>query len=408
VTATPSSATDPRAFLPDDPEALLVGRVWVPAELDPHGLAGPHVIAVRGGQIYSLSDFYPTMTDLLEDDGAAARVRSACEQDGQVLASWAEVCQTSVDPNRPTPAEATVPLLLAPCDLQVVKACGVTFAGSMLERVVEEQAGGDPQKAEGFRATIQNVLGDSLARVRPGSPETVELKARLIEAGLWSAYLEVGIGPDAEVFTKCPPMSAVGHGSRIGVLPTSEWNNPEPEIVLAVSSVGVIRGATLGNDVNLRDYEGRSALLLGKAKDQNASCSIGPLVRLFDDSFTIDQIMAESISLRIDGADGFHAESSSPLDQISRSPAELVCQTVGPHHQYPDGFMLFLGTMFTPNQDRDQPGRGFTHHPDDCVQISHPALGRLVNWTTATDQAPPWNYGLRSFTTYLSEKAKSP
>src|SRR5690606_27366505 len=106
-------------------------------------------------------------------------------------------------------------------------------------------------------------------------------------AGVWSQYLEVAIGKDAEIFTKTQPMASVGFGAQIGIHPESHWNNPEPEVVLAVARTGKIRGATLGNDVNLRDYEGRSALLLGEAKDQNASCAIGPFIRLFDETFSL-------------------------------------------------------------------------------------------------------------------------
>jgi fumarylacetoacetate (FAA) hydrolase family protein len=283
--------------------------------------------------------------------------------------------------------------LLAPCDLQAIKAAGVTFVASTLERVIEEQARGDASRAESIRARLAGILGDNLASVRPGSEEAAHIKQVLVEQGAWSQYLEVGIGPDAEIFTKTQPMAAVGHGALIGVHPKSTWNNPEPEIVLAVDSRARIRGATLGNDVNLRDFEGRSALLLGKAKDNNASCAIGPFIRLFDEGFTLDDVRRAEIVLDVHGADGFHLQGKSSMAKISRDPAELVEQATGSNHQYPDGFMLFLGTMFAPVDDRGAPGMGFTHKHDDRVVISAARLGALENRVTTSDQAPPWTFG---------------
>ena len=209
--------------------------------------------------------------------------------------------------------------------------------------------------------------------------------------------MEVGIGPDAEVFSKSQPMSSVGFGADVGLYPTSKWNNPEPEIVLAVNSAGTIVGATLGNDVNLRDIEGRSALLLGKAKDNNGSCAIGPFVRLFDGTFTLDTVREASVSLRIEGADdGFVLDGVSHMREISRDPEDLVAQTHGAHHQYPDGFMLFLGTMFSPIKDRDTAGGGFTHHLGDVVTISTPSLGAVVNTVRLSTEITPWTFGVRA------------
>ncbi|WP_232076929.1 fumarylacetoacetate hydrolase family protein [Variovorax sp. PBL-E5] len=290
--------------------------------------------------------------------------------------------------------DAAQPWLLAPCDLQAIKASGVTFVASLLERVIEEQSRGDASKAESIRAALGSVLGDNLAGIVPGSPQAQKVKQLLIAQGAWSQYLEVGIGPDAEIFTKAPVLSAVGTGADVGIHPGSVWNNPEPEVVLAVDSRGRTLGAALGNDVNLRDFEGRSALLLGKAKDNNASCAIGPFIRLFDDRFGIGDVRRITVGLRVAGPEGFVLEGASSLAKISRDPLDLVAQAIGPHHAYPDGLMLFLGTMFAPTQDRHGPGQGFTHVVGDRVTISAPELGSLENRVVHSDQAARWSFGI--------------
>jgi len=384
--------------LPDDAEqALLVGRVWLASGIDRDtGRAGPAVVAVRGDELVDLSDHVSTMADLLERDDAAWLVREA---PGETVGQLEELLRNSHD------ASPQAPYLLAPCDVQAIKACGVTFAVSLLERVIEEQAGGDLKRAAELRQEIQSLIGGDLSRIKPGSDEAMALKAELQARGGWSQYMEVGIGPDAEVFSKAQPLSAVGHGARVGLHPASEWNNPEPEIVLAVDAEGRVRGATLGNDVNLRDVEGRSALLLGKAKDNNASCSIGPFIRLFDEHFGIDDVRSAQVSLRIEGTDDdFVLEGQSDMREISRDPLDLVAQTYGAHHQYPDGFMLFLGTMFSPIQDRDGEGQGFTHHLGDRVTISTPRLGSLSNVVDRSDRLPPWTFGIRALLAHLSQR----
>ncbi|HEY1753284.1 MAG TPA: fumarylacetoacetate hydrolase family protein [Caulobacteraceae bacterium] len=367
-------------ILPVDGYAgVLVGRVSMPD--------GPHVVAVREAGLYDLSALAPTMSDLIDLPDPAAAVRAHV---GERLMSLDEALAAAA--------------LLAPCDLAAIKAAGVTFAGSLIERVIEERAKGDPVAAERLRGELAGLLGGSLAGLKPGSPAAMALKAALIERGLWSQYLEVGIGPDAEVFTKAQPMSAVGCGAQVGLHPKSEWNNPEPEIVLAVSSRGEAVGAALGNDVNLRDFEGRSALLLSKAKDNNASCAIGPFVRLFDATFGIDDVRQASVRLTVDGPDQFHVEGESAMSQISRDPLHLVAATCGPEHQYPDGFMLFLGTMYVPTADRRGPGQGFTHEIGDVVRISAGKLGALVNEVTSAALAPPWTFGARSLMRSLAAR----
>jgi len=283
--------------------------------------------------------------------------------------------------------------LLAPNDLQSIKACGVTFARSMVERVIEERAAGNPDLALKIRERVGAIIGDSLRNLKAGSEEAARVKAALIEEGVWSQYLEVGIGPDAEVFTKSQPMSAVGHGAEVGLHPISTWNNPEPEVVLAVNSQGQVKGATLGNDVNLRDVEGRSALLLGKAKDNNASCSVGPFIRLFDETYSMDDVRSAELALKVEGPDGYVLNGRSTMKEISRDPLDLVAQTIGKHHQYPDGFVLFMGTLFAPVEDRDTPGQGFAHKIGDVVTISNPQLGALTNTVRLSTECSPWRFG---------------
>jgi fumarylacetoacetate (FAA) hydrolase family protein len=376
----------------DAPAATLVGRAWVPG-----ALAGPSVVAVRDDAVYDLSERVATMSTLLELDDPVAVVRST---PGRLVGSLHDLLRNTAQ-RPPDPQHAH---LLAPCDLQVIKAAGVTFAASLLERVIEERAGGDAAQALAIRERVQAAIGTDLKAVQPGSEQAMRLKGALIEQGMWSQYLEVGIGPDAEVFTKAPVLAAVGTGADIGLHPKSQWNNPEPEVVLAVDSRGRVLGATLGNDVNLRDFEGRSALLLSKAKDNNASCAIGPFIRLFDDGFSLDDLRREDVELFVEGSDGFVLRGESTMRQISRDPLDLVRQTLNENHQYPDGFMLFLGTLFAPTEDRGAPGRGFTHQPGDVVTIRSRHLGALRNRVTTSDCAAPWTFGLRAFVANLAAR----
>ena len=345
---------------------------------------------VRAEGVFDLSDHVATVSELLEQPDAAAHVRS---MPGRFLGSLAELLQHTLDA---AAGQITGSHLLAPCDLQVIKAAGVTFAASLVERVIEERAAGDPARALAIRAEVSGAVGDDLRNVRPGSPQAMALKKVLQQQGLWSQYLEVGIGPDAEVFTKAPVLAAVGTGVQVGIRADSAWNNPEPEVVLAVNSCGHIVGATLGNDVNLRDIEGRSALLLGKAKDNNASCAIGPFIRLFDETFSLDDVRHETVDLRVQGPDGFVLEGVNNMARISRDPLELVEQALSAH-QYPDGFMLFTGTLFAPIEDRNQAGGGFTHHLGDVVRIRSQHLGELCNLVSYSENAPPWRFGLSAF-----------
>jgi fumarylacetoacetate (FAA) hydrolase family protein len=379
------------SYLPHDLDrALLVGRVW---RSTPQG-DGPCVVAVRGGMVFDITSIARTTADLFERADLLDVVRNA---PGEPLGDVRTLIEQSL--------QASQPILLAPCDLQAIKACGVTFAVSLLERVIEEQAGGDPAKAQDVRNDITRLIGTDLSKIKPGSDDALKLKQELQRRGAWSQYMEVGIGVDAEVFSKAQPMSAVGFGADIGLHPASAWNNPEPEIVLAVNSHAQVVGATLGNDVNLRDIEGRSALLLGKCKDNNGSCAIGPFVRLFDDAFTLDTIRATSVSLRVAGSDDdFLLEGVSHMQEISRDPLDLVAQTCGRHHQYPDGFMLFLGTMFSPIKDRDTAGGGFTHHLGDRVTISAPPLGAIVNTVRLCTEIAPWTFGARALFANLAAR----
>lgn len=368
-----------------------VGRVWLPDQ-------GPAVVLVKAGAVHDISAHVATVSALLEVADPVAYLRALPLP--EALIALPALLRNS-DPSQ---RDARLPWLLAPIDLQAVKAAGVTFAASLLERVVEEQAKGDPAKADAIRDTLASRIGADLSQIIPGSAQAEALRKVLVEQGLWSQYLEVGIGPDAEVFTKAQPLSAVGHGADIGIHPNSSWNNPEPEVVLAVSSDGSIKGAMLGNDVNLRDFEGRSALLLSKAKDNNASTALGPLLRLFDENFGLDDVRNAEVDLRVEGQDGFILSGRSSMRQISRDPQDLVQQTLNENHQYPDGLVLFLGTLFAPKQDRDQPGNGFTHKPGDLVAISNAQLGTLCNRVTTSDQAPQWGFGLRALIDSLSRR----
>ncbi len=373
---------DATKCLPSDAYAgALAGRIWRPEA------GGPAVVAIRGEGVFDISSEFATLRDLCEAPSAAVRLRAA---NGERVASLDALVANSPLERR----DFKRPWLLAPLDLQAIKAAGVTFAASMLERVIEERTRGDNSKAAGIRAEMVRLIGDDLAALKPGSPAAQRLKEGLIAQGAWSQYLEVGIGPDAEIFTKSQPMSAVGHGADAGFLQSSAWNNPEPEVVLAVNSRGAVIGATLGNDVNLRDIEGRSALLLGKAKDQNASCAIGPFLRLFDQTFSLDDVRAMYVELSVEGQDGFTLNGGSSIAKISRDPIDLVSQMIGPHHQYPDGAFLFLGTMFAPIADRDAPGKGFTHKPGDIVSISAGKVGRLTNRMRYAQDCPAWEFGV--------------
>ncbi|HET6522643.1 MAG TPA: fumarylacetoacetate hydrolase family protein [Geminicoccaceae bacterium] len=376
--------TPERSLPADRSAATLIGRAWVPA--GPH--PGPSPVVVRDDGVYDLARVAPTVSELLNADDPVGLVRAA--KDAPRLGDVGELLANSAAEGR----DPSRPYLLAPCDLQAVKASGVTFVTSMLERVIEEQTRGDPARAAEVRAQITGIVGTDLRAVKPGSEAARRLKAVLVERGAWSQYLEVGIGPDAEIFTKCQPLASVGTGADIGLHPRSSWNNPEPEVVLAVSAAGRIVGATLGNDVNLRDVEGRSALLLPLAKDNNASSAIGPLIRLFDGTFGLDDVRRTEVRLRVEGTDGFVLSGSSSMAEIARDPTELVAQLIGDVHQYPDGAVLFCGTMFAPVEDRDAPGGGFTHKRGDVVAISAPELGALINRVDACDAVAPWTFGV--------------
>ena len=383
----------PANTLPEDGlSGTLVGRAW-----EPGGVGGPSVVVLTDDGVISIAATFPILSDVLNADDPTAAVRQAVAT-GRNLGSVADVLANTVS------ASPDTAHFLAPTDLQSLKACGVTFAASMLERVIEEKAQGDASAANGIRQTIVDEIGGDIQAVVPGSEDAERLKAALQSRGMWSQYLEVGIGPYAEVFTKSQPMSAVGTGADVGIHPESGWNNPEPELVLAVNAKGKIVGATLGNDVNLRDFEGRSALLLGKAKDNNGSCAIGPFIRLLDSTFTLDDMRAMDVSLEIEGKDGFALKDKSSLSKISRDVTDLVAQTIGENHQYPDGLALFTGTMFAPTKDRDVAGQGFTHKVGDMVTIATPKLGSLVNRVDTSNRVTPWTFGTGALLKNLSRR----
>ena len=371
--------------------ASLAGRVWRP------DANGPSVVVIRLDGVYDISTSFPTMSSLCEETNpAAALLTSRGERIGMLADILANTPEDVRDPHKPW--------LLAPIDLAAIKAAGVTFARSLLERVIEEQAKGAPEKAAAIRATVEAQLGGDLRTLKPGSKQALALKETLIKAGAWSQYLEVGIGEDAEIFTKAQPMSAVGHGMKAGLHPRSTWNNPEPEVVLVIASSAKIVGATLGNDVNLRDFEGRSALLLSKAKDNNASASLGPFIRFFDHSFTLDTVRAMDVHLDVTGPDGFTLKGKSSMREIARDPADLVAELFGSTHQYPDGAVLYLGTMFAPTEDRGAKGMGFTHAIGDTVTISAPELGALTNIMAHAGDCPAWTFGASALMRNLASR----
>jgi fumarylacetoacetate (FAA) hydrolase family protein len=375
----------------NDQGGVFVGRVWIPD-------TGPVLVTLRHGEVLDItSRDVPTMRDLLELDDPAAYV---AESTGEAVGSLADLEDDSLRAE----SDPSHRHFLAPNDLQSVKAAGVTFAKSMVERVIEERAAGDPQAAEAIRDRVGDLIGDSLSSITPGSEQAEQVKKALLSEGLWSQYLEVGIGPDAEVFSKAQVLSAVGWGAPVGLHPKSVWNNPEPEVVLAVNSVGVIQGATIGNDVNLRDFEGRSALLLSKAKDNNASAAIGPFIRLFDATYSMADVRSAELTMKVTGQDGYVLNGRSLMSEISRDPTDIVAQTINENHQYPDGFMLYLGTLFAPTEDRDKPGEGFTHKVGDRVEITATGLGTLTNEVRRSGDCVPWTFGTSAFMRNLAAR----
>ncbi len=380
----------PADTLPSDHQAAtLLGRCWCPRR------ARGMPVLCKDGALHELE--LPTIAHILNTADPAQVVRASA---GTVLVQLEAALEAVGDRTRPH--------LLPPVDLQPIKAAGVTFVDSMLERVIEEATRGDAATAAEARAAILEAIGDDVARLTPGSPEAMAFREAMLAADRWSPYLEVGLGPDAELFTKGSPMSGVGTGMPVGIRSDSDWNNPEPEVVLVIAPDGRIVGATLGNDVNLRDWEGRSALLLGRAKDNRSSASIGPFIRLFDchlgGAFDLDVVRREVVTLEVDGPEGFKLEAESSMARISRDPADLAAQLFD-DHDWPDGVVLYLGTMFAPTRDRPREdgttvaGDGFTHRIGDRVRISSARLGGLENEVRTCAACPPWTEGVSGLIT---------
>ena len=384
--------------LPNDHEdATLVGRIWMAR--DDSSLSGPCIVTVCNDNIYDLTSCTPTCAQLMAASNRIEIIEKA--QEDPPLCSLDTLIKNSNSGN----VEPTLSYLLSPIDLQCIKAAGVTFANSLIERIIEERAGGDLNRAKSIRDELSQTIGSDLSNIKPGSTEAKQLEARLKTQGLWSQYLEVGIGEDAEIFTKAPVLSSVGYGQYIGINPASDWSNPEPEVVLVVNAGCEPVGATLGNDVNLRDFEGRSALLLARGKDNNASCALGPFIRLFDDHFSLDDVRKLEITLRVRGDNDYSLDGASTMTAMSRDILDLVQQTAGESHHYPDGFVLMTGTLFTPTQDRDTPGMGFTHKKGDKVMIASDRLGTLFNTVTSCDKAPPWQFGINALMSNLQKRS---
>ena len=389
---------EPFKALPADLDrALLIGRAWV-SKGPTNPMDGPSIVAISGQDVLDLSGSFATCADLMDSDNPVSQVKEAMQQ-ANILCSHERLLSNSLETKT-----SCLPRLLSPIDLQCIKACGVTFAESFVERLIDEQSHGDAAVAKQVRDRITKAIGTTLGEIQPGSDKAQALIEELAMAGITSAYVEVALGPDAEVFTKSQVLSSVGYGDDIGIHPSSSWNNPEPEIVLIISPAGKVVGVTLGNDVNLRDIEGRSSLLLGKAKDNNASCALGPFIRLLDSNFTIDDVRSAEVSLTVAGEDGFTLNGQSSMKFISRDVLDLVEQTIGVHHQYPDGIALMTGTLFAPTQDRASVGGGFTHKDGDRVLISCAQLGTLCNRVTSTDSAPPWEFGIRALIQNLTAR----
>lgn len=389
--STPNWLGSAETALPANGGGVLVGRVFDPS------VNGPTPVLVSDGEVFELTPRFATVSDLTE---TADPAREALAAKGRLLGSFAAILENT----RHDLCDPSKPWLLAPHDLHAVKAAGVTFAASMIERVIEERARGNMSEAAAIREQITKQIGGDLQALRPGSAKAAALKEYLIQEGMWSQYLEVGIGPDAEIFGKSLALASVGTGAEVGVLASSQWNNPEPEVVLVISSKGKVVGVTLGNDVNLRDVEGRSALLLPKAKDNNASCASGPLIRLFDDSFCMEDVRSMEVALEVTGPDGYRLKAISDMTQISRDPDSLVQQLIGPHHQYPDGAVFFLGTLFAPVEDRGESGKGFTHMVGDVVRISSPLIGTLTNQVQISEKCDPWVFGVRDLMRNLGQR----
>jgi len=375
--------------LPSDGYAgTLVGRALFPGVFP-----GPCVVAIREDGVHNISGTVPTMAQLLNAPNPLATLQRALRN-----CVYLGPLESLLENSTPSTHDPLKPYLLTPIDLQAVKAVGLTFVNGLLQRFADDNGGAATV------AKMEKAAGVALGKILPGSEEAARLRTALMEDGLWNDTLEVGFGPDVELFTKAQPLSAVGTGAEIAVLPTSKQTFAEPEVVLMLNADGKICGATLGCDMTARDVEARSLLLLGRAKDQNATCAVGPFIRLFDQTFSLPNVQGMNLTYAFEGADDAVFTDTGSMDQIGRGLITLARQVVNEHHGYPDGVALFTGCMFKAPSSRGASDTPFTHQVGDVVIIKASPLGTLINRVNTTDKVRPWSFGMSDLMANLANR----